>query len=229
MELEFKKIIESLKQGNLFYSKQYLKNESILSNFFNAILGKILKKQQATYKRKDLLSRQKPQVIVLSCSDSRVVPEFIFNKSLGELFVVRVAGNTSNPESIASIEYAVTNCDSKVIIVLGHESCGAVTIAAEIEASTDSSIADSSDLNKHLTRLLSHIKPVIQKSKNLNLANLKKDSASLSNLIEANAIHSANNLLKESKIISMAINNNNLKIFSAFYSLKTGLVKFLKN
>ena len=79
--------------------------------------------------RASLTEGQQPFAIVLSCADSRVVPEMIFDCNIGELFVVRVAGNIANASSIASIEYAVAHLKCKMILVLGHESCGAVTAA----------------------------------------------------------------------------------------------------
>jgi len=82
-------------------------------------------KLQNSSRRSDLTGGQQPFAIVLSCADSRVVPELAFDTGLGELFVLRVAGNIANTETIASIEYAVAHCGSKAIVVMGHQSCGA--------------------------------------------------------------------------------------------------------
>ena len=105
-------IIERLKAGN----KRFVTD---------ATEGKL--RDQA--RRADLTGGQKPWAIILSCADSRVAPELAFDTGLGELFVLRVAGNIANTDTIASIEYAVANIGSPVIVVLGHQSCGAVTAA----------------------------------------------------------------------------------------------------
>ncbi|MGY8952062.1 MAG: carbonic anhydrase, partial [Flavobacteriales bacterium] len=76
-------------------------------------------------RKKSQTGGQTPFAIILSCADSRVVPELIFDQGIGDLFVIRVAGNTANASSIASIEYAVAHLGTKLIVVLGHESCGA--------------------------------------------------------------------------------------------------------
>ena len=83
-------------------------------------------------RRNSLVDGQSPYAIVLSCADSRVVPELAFDTGLGELFVIRVAGNVANTESIASIEYAVAHLNTKLIMILGHQNCGAVTAAMAI-------------------------------------------------------------------------------------------------
>ncbi|MEC9399182.1 MAG: carbonic anhydrase, partial [Myxococcota bacterium] len=105
-------IIERLKAGN----ERFVKDTTE---------GKL--RDQA--RRADLVGGQKPWAIVLSCADSRVAPELAFDTGLGELFVLRVAGNIANTDTIASIEYAVAHIGSPVIVVLGHQSCGAVTAA----------------------------------------------------------------------------------------------------
>ena len=105
-------IIKRLKEGNERY-----------------VADKLNHPLQDHARRVELTKGQQPHTIVLSCADSRVVPELAFDTGLGELFVVRVAGNIANTSSMASIEYAVAHCGSKVIVVLGHESCGAVTAA----------------------------------------------------------------------------------------------------
>lgn len=84
---------------------------------------------------KEVLSTQKPFAVVLACSDARVVPELLFDQSLGRLFVVRVAGNVPGPEEIGSIEYAVDRLGSRLVLVLGHTRCGAV--AASLDPSPD--------------------------------------------------------------------------------------------
>jgi len=105
-------VIERLKTGNQRF-----------------VADKLDGKLQDSNRRSSLTGGQEPYAIILSCADSRVVPELAFDAGLGELFVVRVAGNVANTSSMASIEYAVAHIGSPVIVVLGHESCGAVTAA----------------------------------------------------------------------------------------------------
>ena len=116
----------------------------------NFVTDKLDGKLQDSSRRNDLTGGQQPYAIVLSCADCRVVPELAFDTGLGELFVVRVAGNIANSSSLASMEYAVAHCGSKVIVVLGHQSCGAVTAAV-----------GGGDNGYNLNHLLSHITPAI--------------------------------------------------------------------
>ena len=86
-------------------------------------------KLQDSNRRESLTGGQQPFAIILSCADSRVVPELAFDAGLGELFTVRIAGNVANTSTIASIEYAIAHLNTRVIVVMGHESCGAVGAA----------------------------------------------------------------------------------------------------
>ena len=119
-------------------------------------------------KRREQLATQHPYAIILSCADSRVVPELAFDMGLGEIFVIRVAGNISNTESIASIEYAVAHLNVNLIVVLGHESCGAVKAAI-----------DGGDAGHNLNMLLAHITPAIEASADKSTAAIVKKNAEL--------------------------------------------------
>ena len=136
-------------------------------------------------RRDALVGGQQPYAIVLSCADSRVVPELAFDTGLGELFVVRVAGNIANSSSIASMEYAVAHCGSKVIIVLGHQSCGAVTAAV-----------NGGDNGYNLNHLLSHITPAIAAS---------GAGASITDVVKKNAQMTGTELTTRSSIIGNAV------------------------
>ena len=113
---------------------------------------KLDRKLQNSQRRHELTDGQYPDAIILSCADSRVVPELAFDTGLGELFVVRVAGNVANASSIASIEYAVANLGTKLIVVIGHESCGAVVAAIK-----------GGDNGPNLNTLLGYVQPSIEK------------------------------------------------------------------
>ncbi|MDB4582591.1 hypothetical protein N9164_05520 [Draconibacterium sp.] len=157
-------------------------------------------------KKESLLNTQKPFAIVLSCADSRVVPELIFETGIGDLFVVRVAGNVANTSSIASIEYAVAHLKTKVIVVLGHQNCGAVTVASK-----------GRDYGKNINRMISLITPAISAS---------REMATIDELALKNAELSAKALTKKSKIIKNAVENEGVKIVSAFYWIESGKVDF---
>ncbi len=159
-------------------------------------------------RREALASGQEPYAIVLSCADSRVVPELAFDTGLGELFVVRVAGNVANNSSIASMEYAVAHCGTKVIVVLGHQSCGAVTAAV-----------NGGDNGHNLNHLLSHIVPAL---------NACGEGATIDDVIRKNVHMTIAELKSRSKIIATAIESGGLHIAPAYYHLDSGKVEFLK-
>ena len=173
----------------------------------NFVTDKLDGKLQDSSRRNDLTGGQQPYAIVLSCADSRVVPELAFDTGLGELFVVRVAGNIANSSSLASMEYAVAHCGSKVIVVLGHQSCGAVTAAV-----------GGGDNGYNLNHLLSHITPAITAA---------GDAASITDVIKKNAELTANELVSRSAIIRDGVENKGVKILPAYYNLDSGKVDFL--
>ena len=162
---------------------------------------------QDSSRRQNLVGGQEPYAIILSCADSRVVPELAFDTGLGELFVLRVAGNVANTSTIASIEYAVAHCGSKLIVVLGHQSCGAVTAAM-----------GGGDNGYNLNHLLSHITPA---RTSLGAA------AGVNDVVKENAKLNAGELKNRSSIIGSAVDKGDVKIVSAYYNLDSGKVEFL--
>jgi len=164
-------------------------------------------KLQNSARREALVGGQEPYAIILSCADSRVVPELAFDAGLGELFVVRVAGNVANSSSIASIEYAVAHCGTKLIVVLGHQSCGAVTAAIK-----------GGDNGYSLNHLLAHITPAISAC-NAN--------ATVNEVVKKNAELTVTELKNRSAIIKNAVDSGDVKVVPAYYNLDTGNVDFL--
>ncbi len=164
-------------------------------------------KQQDNTRRQELTGGQAPYAIILSCADSRVVPELAFDTGLGELFVVRVAGNIANTSSIASMEYAVAHLGSSLIVVLGHESCGAVTAAF-----------NGGDNGYNLNHLLSHVTPALAAS---------GEGAEISDIVKTNAELTAKELLTRSDIIRGAVEKGNVEIAPAYYNLGSGKVDWL--
>jgi carbonic anhydrase len=156
-------------------------------------------------RRAELARGQQPHAIVLGCADSRVAPEIVFDMGLGELFVVRVAGNVANTASIASIEYAVAQLGARLIVVLAHESCGAVGAALE-----------GGDAGKNLNRLLEHITPAVQAAGERDVNAVARRNARLN----------AERLTSESEVLREATRQDDLQIVTAFFHLTTGAVEF---
>jgi carbonic anhydrase len=161
--------------------------------------------KQDSERRAQLSKGQHPFAIILSCADSRVIPEITFDTGLGELFVVRVAGNIANTSSIASIEYAVANLDVKLIAVMGHESCGAVMAAIQ-----------GGDAGPNLNHLIAMIEPAVKQS----------GDGTVSEVVKENARMNAKSLIENSDIISAAVKDKNVKVVTAYYNLESGIVDF---
>jgi carbonic anhydrase len=164
--------------------------------------------------RAKLVRSQAPPVIVLSCSDSRVPPELVFNQSLGSLFVVRVAGNIADEAGLASIEYAVLHDWTKLIVVLGHENCGAVGSALERD-------------DPHTPSLLALVERI--RSSFIGIAwNGDKSGDLTKKAVEANARASAAWLTAHSDTIRDAVIDGKVRIIPAYYALGSGEVKAIE-
>lgn len=159
--------------------------------------------------RRELASGQKPHVIVLSCSDSRVAPELVFDQSLGDLFVVRTAGNVADPVGLGSIEYAVDHIHSPVLVVLGHQKCGAVTAACSGEKMP----------SRNLDAIVDKINPAVTKAKTY-----AKSDDLIESAIKENVHQSAQDLLTNSAIVRDAVKAGKLTIIEAEYQLASGEV-----
>jgi len=186
--------------------------------------------------RDRMVTVQKPHTIILSCSDSRVPPEVIFDQKLGEIFVVRTAGESLDKSVIASIEYAVDHLGASLLVVMGHESCGAVNASLayikdkrECDKNQKAKECDSiTGLSPSLESLVQEISPRVQKfvMNNENSTTYAAFSDSLRAESKENAIGVAFKLLKESKIIKKDVEAGNLEIRTAIYSLRSGKVDF---
>lgn len=153
---------------------------------------------------------QHPHTFVLSCIDSRVPPEIIFDQALGQLFVARVAGNVDDDYIIASMEFAIKIKHTKLIVVLGHNHCGAVIGAIHnIEL-------------EHLTELTNQIKPSINSQNSYPIENDISTSAS-----KRNVYITVQHLTARSKILYEAMVNKEIKIVGAYYNIESGKVDFL--
>lgn len=177
--------------------------------------------------RTSLATSQKPYAIILSCSDSRVPPEIIFDKGLGEIFVVRVAGNIPDPIVIGSIEYAVEHLGSSLIMVLGHERCGAVTATVDAKGKSTGS--------KNIDAIVKEIEPsVIPATNDCAACKDEKDCAATKKselvncVIDTNAKQVAANLTKNSEMLKHLVDEKKIKIVVAKYDLDDGIVTLFK-
>ena len=168
--------------------------------------------------REAVAKKQEPFAIILGCADSRVPAEVVFDQSIGDLFVVRVAGNIVTPSQLESIEFAATNFGSCLAVVLGHTSCGAViaTLGAVQEGISDEEAG--------LPEIVSHVRPAVA-------AVLDDPSAAADELvpraIRANIAQSVEQLRSGSPALKALVDSGKLKVVGAEYSLVTGEVEFL--
>ncbi len=177
--------------------------------------------------RATLANSQKPYAIILSCSDSRVPPEIIFDQGLGELFVIRVAGNIPDPIVLGSIEYAADHLGTTLIMVLGHERCGAVTATVDAKGKSTGS--------KNIDAIVEEIEPNIDLAKNncpackdeTDCATTKK-SELINCVINTNAQTVAANLIKQSEILKHLAEEKKIKIVAARYDLDDGTVTLVE-
>jgi carbonic anhydrase len=165
---------------------------------------------QTTERRTELAKTQHPFATILSCSDSRVPPEIVFDQGLGDLFIVRVAGNVINDEGLGSIEYSVDHLGARLILVLGHQSCGAVDAARK-------TIAAKGKAPGHIESLVTAIKPAVE-------ATAKDD---LDATIKANVKHVVDALRSSTPILKAEVDSGKIQVIGGYYSLDTGAVSFL--
>jgi carbonic anhydrase len=159
--------------------------------------------------RQSLAKGQHPKAIILSCSDSRVPPEILFDQTLGDLFVVRSAGNIADAIGLASMEYAVEHLGSTVLVVMGHTKCGAVTAASSGEKMPTS----------NLQALVDQIQPAVAKVKGSSKPDTLVESA-----IQENVHQSARDVLAHSEVLRHAKDGGKLTVYEVEYQLDTGKV-----
>jgi carbonic anhydrase len=178
-----------------------------------------IKNRKYIKQRAKTANGQNPAFVVLSCADSRTPPELIFNQGLGRIFCPRVAGNTAGDQVIDSIAFAVKTWDVTTVVVMGHESCGAV-IGALDHLRANGGVIDPE--NGIFNAVLIPIeKAILAAGIDIYGPNALEES------IEANVVYAANQLLTKSTIISNAVNNGQIIIVGSVYSLKTGKARQL--
>jgi carbonic anhydrase len=159
--------------------------------------------------RSKLAGGQHPRVIVLACSDSRVPPELLFDKTLGDLFAVRAAGNVADAIGLGSIEYAVEHLGSSLLVILGHQKCGAVTAACSHEKMP----------TENLQAIVDKIEPAVEQA-----THYAKPDALVAAAIEENIHQSAKDVLGNSAVLRQALKEGKLSVIEAMYNLETGQV-----
>ena len=161
-------------------------------------------------------SGQYPEAAILACVDSRVPVETIFDKGIGDIFVGRVAGNFVNVDMLGSLEFATEVAGSKVVVVMGHESCGAVKSAID-----DVKLGN-------ITEMLTKIKPAVEMTENYEGDRTTKNNEYVTNVVNNNVHHTIEQIRKDSPIIRELEKNGDILVVGAFYDLDTGKVTFLK-
>ena len=187
--------IERLKKGNRRYVDGLMKRHDFLAE------------------REALVGGQNPFAGILSCADSRVSPEYAFDTGLGDLFIVRVAGNFADEEAVASFEYAVKFLGTPLLVVLGHEKCGAVDAAIK-------TFKDGAQLPGHLPQLVEHIRPAVE-------AALPEPGVLLDNAIRENVLLNVENLKTATPIISQYLAQNKIRVIGGVYKLSDGHVEWV--
>lgn len=191
--------IERLREGNLRFASD------------NISAGRSI----TSAKRAELVDGQNPFAVVLACSDSRVPVELVFDQGLGDLFVIRVAGNVVAPSQVGSVEYAVSQLDTKLVVVLGHNNCGAV------EATLNELRREQAHRSPNLRAIVDRIRPAVEPL-------LEQDeSLPLDQAVVANVRRSVERLHHGSTILEELVDSGELSIIGAEYSMESGLVTFL--
>ena len=176
---------------------------------------------------KELTKGQHPFAVVISCSDSRVTPEIIFDQGLGDIFSIRTAGNVMADFEEGSIEYAVDHLDTKLIVVLGHTQCGAIKAFMDVKNSEGCCKKDD-----HHHSNLGHIQSIIDKldseEEEKEVFGHKDDDDMYNHAIEANVIHGVKQLKKCDPILAKMCDDHKIEIVGAIYDIESGEVKFLQ-
>ena len=169
--------------------------------------------------REDFVNRQAPFAIILGCSDSRVPAELVFDQGLGDLFVIRVAGNIVAPSQVGSVEFAVSQFGMPLVVVLGHSMCGAVK--ATLEEIKRPSDQTSSNVLSIVSRIRPSVELLLETDLHDNPEHLLKAA------IRSNTLASTNSLRHGSQMLEQLILEDRLAIVAAEYSLETGVVEFI--
>ena len=194
--------LQRLKAGNARFAANVRGLESFLSQ----------------ERRSQLAKQQEPHAIILGCSDSRVPAEIIFDQGLGDLFVIRVAGNVVAPSQIGSVEYAVEQFKTRLVVVLGHSQCGAIL------ATLDQLQRSAETQSPNLRSIVDRVRPSVAAFLDTPLRD--DVDAVVSHAVRANIRASVNHLRHGSDVLEQLIERDSLLVVGAEYSLETGVVDF---
>ncbi|MES1925368.1 carbonic anhydrase [Salinisphaera sp. T31B1] len=197
--------LDRLKKGNQRFVENIEQNETLANHA----------------PRAELVQEQKPIAIILGCSDARVPAELVFTQGLGDLFVIRVAGNIVSPSQIGSVEFAAAMFGTPLVVVLGHTQCGAVTATlSELQQPTENQ-------SPNLQAIVKRVQPSVEK---LLLTDLRHDhTALIREAVRANVHRSVRQLRRGSDILENLISDGSLTIVGAEYAIETGKVEFLED
>lgn len=172
------------------------------------VSGEVLHPHQDAERRKEVSQGQKPFAVVVGCSDSRVPPEIIFDQGIGDLFIIRVAGNIVDDVALGSIEYAVEHLGCELVVVLSHSKCGAVTATVK-----------GGEAHGHIESIAKIILPAVEKARNQQ-----------GDIVENAIINNMNLVIERIKnaepILAKSIKEGKLKVIGAYYDIDTGIVRF---
>ncbi|MBL9013174.1 MAG: carbonic anhydrase [Myxococcales bacterium] len=191
-------------------------NERFVSNarLADATLGHL--------RRTEIATNQKPFAVILGCSDSRVPAELVFDQGLGDLFVIRVAGNIVAPSQLASVEFAAQAFGTALVVVLGHSNCGAVS------ATLDDLTPDRPEAPQTLNSIISRIRPVIVPLVELGTANNLPREALMRAGVRANIRASVDAIQRGTALLEKMVTSGEMLVVGAEYDLQTGKVELLQ-
>jgi carbonic anhydrase len=194
--------LQRLRDGNRRFASNASGSEPLLSHAQRAALA----------------AGQQPFAIILGCSDSRVPAELVFDQGLGDLFVIRVAGNIVAPSQVGSVEFAAARFDTRLVVVLGHTQCGAVVATVEeLRRPTENQ-------SRNLRAIVDRVRPSVE---GLMTSDLRHDmDALVKHGVRANIRSSVNHLRHGSEVLEQLIQDEGLRVVGAEYSLETGVVEF---
>jgi carbonic anhydrase len=194
--------LERLRDGNARFAADVRNSDTLVSQT----------------RRNQVAAAQEPFAIILGCSDSRVPAEIVFDQGLGDLFVIRVAGNIVAPSQVGSVEFAAERYHTRLVVVLGHSRCGAILATLEeLQRPTENQ-------SRNLRSIVDRVRPSVQ---GLLSTHLKHDSDALvDQAVRANIRVSANQLRHGSEVLEQLIQKDGLLVVGAEYSLETGMVDF---
>jgi carbonic anhydrase len=195
--------LERLREGNLRFAANVRGSDAFVSHT----------------RRVELASGQQPFAIILGCSDSRVPAEIVFDQGLGDLFVIRVAGNIVAPSQVGSVEFAAARYSTRLVVVLGHSQCGAIL------ATLEELLTPTENQSQNLWAIVSRVRPSVE---GLLKTELRHDSNALVREAgRANIRASVDHLRHGSQVLEELIHDQGLLVVGAEYSLETGVVEFL--